>query len=116
MEQTRNQNHFFVFFNQYGQAFYPESPYLWFRNFLKKHQLRYIKFHDLRHTSATLLINQGVHAKIISERLGHASITRTMNIYGHVLSKADKEAANKFDLALPFLAGIKPKEPERYSE
>ncbi|MFD0619688.1 tyrosine-type recombinase/integrase [Paenibacillus sp. GCM10027629] len=54
-------------------------------------KLKYIKSHDLRHTSATLLINQGVHAKIISERLGHANITTTMNIYGHVLSKADKQ-------------------------
>jgi integrase len=56
----------------------------------------------LRHTSATLLINQGVHAKIISERLGHANITTTMNVYGHVLQKADKEAANKFDSILSF--------------
>jgi integrase len=101
LEKTRDENHFFVFYNQYGHAFYPESPYLWFRTFLKKHNLRYIKFHDLRHTSATLLINQGVHAKIISERLGHANITTTMNIYGHVLQKADKEAANKFDQILP---------------
>jgi integrase len=102
LERTRDNDHFFVFFNQYGKAFYPESPYLWFRGFLKKHNLRYIKFHDLRHTSATLLINQGVHAKIISERLGHANITTTMNIYGHVLLRADKEAANKFDLIIPF--------------
>ncbi|WP_261303973.1 tyrosine-type recombinase/integrase [Paenibacillus andongensis] len=102
LEKTRDNDHFFVFFNQYGRAFYPESPYLWFRGFLKKQNLKYIKFHDLRHTSATLLINQGVHAKIISERLGHANITTTMNIYGHVLSKADKEAANKFDLIIPF--------------
>lgn len=97
LEDTRDNKHFFVFFNQYGHAFYPESPYLWFRGFLKKNKLRYIRFHDLRHTSATLLINQGVHAKIISERLGHANIATTMNIYGHVLAKADKEAANKFD-------------------
>ena len=102
LESSRDNDHFFVFFNQYGKAFYPESPYLWFRGFLKKHNLRYIKFHDLRHTSATLLINQGVHAKIISERLGHANITTTMNIYGHVLLKADKEAANKFDQIIPF--------------
>jgi integrase len=101
LEETRDNEHFFLFFNQYGKSFYPESPYLWFRTFLKKHQLRYIKFHDLRHTSATLLINQGVHAKIISERLGHANIGITMNIYGHVLAKADKEAANKFDNILP---------------
>jgi integrase len=101
LEETRDIEHFFLFFNQYGKAFYPETPYLWFRNFLKKNKLRYIKFHDLRHTSATLLINQGVHAKIISERLGHANIGTTMNIYGHVLAKADKEAANKFDDILP---------------
>lgn len=88
---------FFVFFNAEGKSFYPESPYLWFRTFLKKHNLRYIRFHDLRHTSATILINQGVHAKIISERLGHASISTTMNVYGHALQSADKEAANKFE-------------------
>ncbi|MEK4508974.1 tyrosine-type recombinase/integrase [Paenibacillus sp. FSL K6-2524] len=52
---------------------------------MQKNNLRYIRFHDLRHTSATLLINQGVHTKIISERLGHDNITTTMNIYGHAL-------------------------------
>lgn len=97
LKETRNNDHFFVFFNHYGQAFQPHSPYSWFRNFLNKHNLKYIKFHDLRHTSATLLISKGVHAKVISERLGHASISTTMNIYGHVLQEADREAANKFD-------------------
>ncbi|MFF2480107.1 tyrosine-type recombinase/integrase [Paenibacillus sp. NPDC058071] len=58
---------------------------------------RYIWFHDLRHTSATILINQGVHAKIISERLGNGSITTTMNIHGHALRTADKAAADKFE-------------------
>lgn len=93
--------HFFVFSNWEGNAYYPETPYLWFRSFLKKNNLRYIRFHDLRHTSATLLINQGVHAKIISERLGHASITTTMNVYGHALQSADREAANKFNSIVP---------------
>lgn len=59
--------------------------------------MRYIRFHDLRHTSATLLINQGVHAKIISERLGYGNITTTMNIYGHALQSADQAAADKLD-------------------
>ncbi|NRR04562.1 site-specific integrase [Brevibacillus sp. RS1.1] len=95
-------NHFFVFCNPDGKPFYPETPYLHFRSFLKKHGLRYIRFHDLRHTAATLLISQGVHAKIISERLGHASITTTMNVYGHALQSADKEAANKYDNIIPF--------------
>ncbi|HZG81763.1 MAG TPA: tyrosine-type recombinase/integrase [Brevibacillus sp.] len=93
--------HFFVFCNPDGKPFYPETPYLHFRSFLKKNGLRYIRFHDLRHTSATLLINSGVHAKIISERLGHASIATTMNVYGHALQSADKEAANKFNSIIP---------------
>ncbi|MEW9701935.1 site-specific integrase [Paenibacillus sp. SI8] len=89
--------HFFIFAHEDGRAFHHERPYLWFRNFIKKNGFRYIRFHDLRHTSATLLINQGVHAKVISERLGHGSITTTMNIYGHALRSADQAAADKFE-------------------
>jgi integrase len=59
--------------------------------------MKYIRFHDLRHTSATLLINQGVHAKIISNRLGHSNISTTMNVYGHAIQSADQAAASKFD-------------------
>lgn len=100
-DRWKGGEHFFVFSHDDGRPFYPETPYLHFRSLLKKNGLRYIRFHDLRHTSATLLINQGVHAKIISERLGHASITTTMNVYGHALQSADKEAANKFESILP---------------
>lgn len=100
-DKWRGGDRFFVFCNPDGKPFYPETPYLHFRSFLRKNGLRYIRFHDLRHTSATLLINSGVHAKIISERLGHASITTTMNVYGHALQSADKEAANKFNSIIP---------------
>lgn len=88
---------FFLFSHSDGQPFHQESPYQWFRQFVIKNGFRYIRFHDLRHTSATILINQGVHAKIISERLGHGSIMTTMNIYGHALRTADQAAANKFE-------------------
>lgn len=81
---------FFIFSHSDGQAFHHERPYLWFRQFVKKNGLRYIRFHDLRYTSATILINQGVHAKIISERLGHGSITTSINIHGHALRTADQ--------------------------
>ncbi|MNC26213.1 Transposase [compost metagenome] len=87
----------FMFCHPDGSPFHHERPYLWFRQFIKKNNMRYIRFHDLRHTSATLLINQGVHAKIISERLGHGNITTTMNIYGHALQSADQAAADKLD-------------------
>jgi len=56
--------------------------------------------HDLRHTSATLLINEGVHAKIISERLGHSDIDTTMDVYGHALLEADQKSADLLDDAL----------------
>lgn len=91
---------FFLFSHPDGQPFHHERPYQWFRQFIKKNGFRYIRFHDLRHTSATILINQGVHAKIISERLGHGSITTTMNIYGHALRTADQAAADKFESLL----------------
>ena len=68
-----------------------------FSRFLRRAGLQHIRFHDLRHTSATLLINQGVHAKIIASRLGHADIRITMNVYGHALKSADQLAANKFN-------------------
>ncbi|MNW41398.1 Transposase [compost metagenome] len=87
----------FIFSHADGTPFHHERPYLWFRQFIQKNNLRYIRFHDLRHTSATLLINQGVHAKIISERLGHGNITTTMNIYGHALQSADQAAADKLE-------------------
>jgi integrase len=90
----------FVFCHPDGKAFHQERPYLWFRSFLKKNKLRYVSFHTLRHTSATLLINQGVHAKIISKRLGHGSIQVTMNTYGFAMRAADQSAADKFESIL----------------
>ena len=91
------EEHEWLFCNIDGTHFYPDTPTTWWRRFTSRADVRYIKLHDLRHTSATLLINQGVHAKIISERLGHSDIRVTMNTYGHVLRKADQEAANKLD-------------------
>ena len=99
-DRWQGNGRYFVFSHPDGKAFHQERPYLWFREFLKKKGLRYIRFHDLRHTSATLLINQGIHAKVISERLGHGNIGTTMNVYGHVLSAADQSAADKFESVL----------------
>lgn len=91
------EKHNWLFCNENGTHFHPDTPTTWWTRFTTRVDVRYIKLHDLRHTSATLLINQGVHAKIISERLGHSDIRVTMNTYGHVLRKADQEAANKLD-------------------
>ncbi len=58
------------------------------------------RFYDLRHTHATLLLKAGVHAKIVSERLGHSSITLTLDTYSHVLPGMQDEAASKLDVML----------------
>jgi integrase len=55
--------------------------------------LREIRFHDLRHTHATLLLEDGLDAKYVSERLGHDSVQTTLELYGHVTSRRRWHAA-----------------------
>jgi len=86
-----------LFCQKDGSHLYPSSPSNWWSKFAKRTEIRYIRLHDLRHTSASLLIAQGVHAKIISERLGHSDIRITMDTYGHALRSADQSAADKLE-------------------
>jgi integrase len=65
--------------------------------FVRKRALPLVRFHDLRHAHATLMLQQGVHPKIVSERLGHASIGITLDTYSHVLPAMQQEAAAAFD-------------------
>ena len=58
-----------------------------------------MRLHDLRHTHATWLLKQGVHPKIVQERLGHASIGTTMDIYSHVIPSMQREAVDAFEKA-----------------
>ena len=59
-----------------------------------------IPFHGLRHTHATLLMQAGVHPKVVSERLGHADISLTLSTYSHVLPQMQEEAAAIFDVVM----------------
>ncbi|MDD1775985.1 MAG: site-specific integrase [Candidatus Methanomethylicus sp.] len=68
-----------------------------FKMLLQQAGLPDIRFHDLRHTAATLMLQQGVHPKVVQERLGHADITLTLNTYSHVLPSMQEEAAAKMD-------------------
>lgn len=62
-----------------------------------------IRFHDLRHTAATLMLSQGVQARVLQDVLGHADIRMTLGTYAHVLREQKKEAARKVDA---FLAAV----------
>jgi integrase len=59
----------------------------------KKSKLRRIRLHDLRHTHATLALQAGIHPKIVSERLGHSTISFTLDVYSHAIPHLQKEAA-----------------------
>jgi len=58
------------------------------------------RLHDLRHTHATMLLRQGVHPKVVQERLGHANVSITLDIYSHCTANMQQEAAEKIDEAL----------------
>ena len=72
----------------------------WFTMFLKKNGFPRIRFHDLRHTFATLLISYNVDVKTVSHKLGHASATTTMNFYVHDLESTDKASAELLESML----------------
>ncbi len=71
-----------------------------FKPLLKRAGLPDIRFHDLRHTSASLLLAAGVHPKVVPERLGHSQISVTMDIYSHVLPTMQRDAADKIGAML----------------
>ena len=68
-----------------------------FQKMLQVSGMPKMRFHDLRHSAATLLIAQGVHPRTVMEILGHSQIGITMNLYGHVLPELHDEAAEKMD-------------------
>lgn len=71
-----------------------------FQRELEAAGIRRVRFHDLRHTAATLLLAQGVSAREIMEVLGHSQISLTLNTYAHVLGPAKERVASLMDLAL----------------
>jgi integrase len=80
-----------------GKPVRPTNLVKAFKNDVKKVGLPIIRFHDLRHSHATILIQQNINPKIISERLGHARIGITLDIYSHVLPSMQQEVATKLD-------------------
>ncbi|RDY28326.1 site-specific integrase [Romboutsia weinsteinii] len=71
-----------------------------FSRLLNDNDLPHIRFHDLRHSHVTLLINSKVPIRVISERVGHSNINTTLNTYSHVLKEMDKEASDKISESL----------------
>lgn len=89
-----------VFTTATGQPLQGTNVTRTFQQLLARAGLRRQRFHDLRHSCASLLLAQGVHPRVVMETLGHSQIGLTMNTYSHVLPPLQREAAAKMDEVL----------------
>jgi len=83
-----------VITNELGEWQEPRNFSRWWRNFVNTHGFKGLRFHDLRHTQATLLIGQGIDIKTVQTRLGHETASTTLDMYAGVLAGKDKAAAD----------------------
>ncbi|MGI6716294.1 MAG: tyrosine-type recombinase/integrase [Eubacteriales bacterium] len=104
----------YVFVNELGERMTPNYLTSYFPEYLQKHGMKKIRFHDLRHSCASLLLANGVPLKQIQDWLGHSDFSTTANIYAHLdyTSKISSAQAMEKGLNLPGAAGLE----SRWSE
>jgi integrase len=89
-----------VFTSGIGTPFEPRNLFRSFKALLHKAGLPNVRFHDLRHSAASLLLAQGVPMRAVMELLGHSSISTTADIYSHVMPAMMRDVAAKMDTIL----------------
>ena len=89
-----------VFATAGGDPIPPYRVSATFSTLVKRLGIGPLRFHDLRHTAATLMLRAGVHPKIVSERLGHATVAITLDTYSHVLPDMQRDAAAALEVVL----------------
>lgn len=82
-----------VFSDVSGEPLHPGAFVRRFRQLVKGSGLPIIRFHDLRHTHATLALQAGIHPKVVSERLGHSTVSMTLDVYSHAVPAMEEQAA-----------------------
>ena len=97
---TRWQDGDYVFTSSIGTPMDGADVTRRFQRLLAAASLPRMRFHDLRHGAASLLLAQGVHARVVMEMLGHSTIALTMNTYSHVIPELQREAADKMEAVL----------------
>jgi len=90
-----------VFANIEGNPIDPSSLSHTFAKIVKRARLENVRFHDLRHTFASLMLLRGAKPKVISEALGHASVAFTMDVYSHIIEGMQSDAMALLDEVLP---------------
>ena len=89
-----------VFSHLNGSPYLPDSVSHAFTKIARRAGLKGVRFHDLRHTHASLMLRQIVHPKVVQESLGHSTIAITLDTYSHVTPGLQEAAALKFDKEL----------------
>jgi integrase len=89
-----------VFTTAVGTPIHPRNDYRAFRRLIADAQLRSVRLHDLRHTAASLLLAEGVAARVVMEILGHSQISITLNTYTHVDPELNRDAAIRLERLL----------------
>ncbi len=84
-----------VFTRENGALIHPDLLTKWFGRHVARAGLSPIRLHDLRHTHASLALQAGIPAKVVSERLGHATVAFTLDVYSHVLPGLQEDAADR---------------------
>lgn len=87
----------FVFCQYDGRPFLPNTVTHNWTKLVRRSGLSGIRLHDARHTHASLMLKQGIHPKIVQERLGHSSIQITLDTYSHVTKDMQRQAAEALD-------------------
>ena len=90
-----------VFCNAEGKPWRPNTITRAWKTLAAKAGVKVIRFHDARHTHASLMLKAGIHPKVVQERLGHSSIATTLDIYSHTMPGLQKAAAERLDALLP---------------
>jgi len=89
-----------IFTTRYGTPHSPRNLLRDFKLLLERAGLPIIRFHDLRHTAASLMLNHGVPVIVVSRRLGRSKPSITLDIYGHLIPCMQVEAAEKIDVLI----------------
>ncbi|MCJ7839948.1 site-specific integrase [Lederbergia sp. NSJ-179] len=102
-KDVKGQEVFLLFANEYGIPHRPDSITTFWNRFMNRFEgkIRRVRFHDLRHSSATIILTEGakkgITMKTVQKRLGHKDIKTTLNFYAHVAEDQDKEAGDIFE-------------------
>ncbi|HKF19226.1 MAG TPA: tyrosine-type recombinase/integrase [Candidatus Dormibacteraeota bacterium] len=90
----------YVFTTAAGGPLEARTVLRWFADILDRAKLRHVRFHDLRHSAASLMLIQGVPMRVIMEMLGHSQLSTTSDTYSHVVPELQREAAARIDAVL----------------